>query len=122
MTQKIKELLLRDLCMRLPYKPKVKIGEYYDYIVIGIDFSKEKPIIVEIEGIGERIEVYCESIKPFLHLMSSMTQEEEREYYSTYLGLCETLETYDWLYAHHFDYRGLINKGLALEAPKGMYN
>ena len=31
-------------------------------------------------------------------------------------------EIYDWLNAHHFDYRGLIEKGLALEAPDGMYN
>ena len=29
---------------------------------------------------------------------------------------------YDWLNAHHFDYRGLIEKGLAIEAPEGMYN
>ena len=30
-------------------------------------------------------------------------------------------ELYDWLLKHHFDYRGLIEKGLALEAPKGIY-
>ena len=29
---------------------------------------------------------------------------------------------YDWLNAHHFDYRGLIEKGLAIEALEGMYN
>ena len=35
----------------------------------------------------------------------------------------DTVTSYlDWLNAHHFDYRGLIKKGLALEAPKGMYN
>lgn len=27
----------------------------------------------------------------------------------------------DWLLAHHFDYRGLIPMGLALEATEGMY-
>ena len=33
----------------------------------------------------------------------------------------ETVDSIDWLNAHHFDFRGLIEKGLALEAPKGMY-
>ena len=71
--------------------------------------------------------------------MSSMTEEEKVEYYNTmdketqrnYPNSCDfsesvyysnTIKTFDWLNAHHFDYRGLIEKGLALEAPEGMYN
>ena len=71
--------------------------------------------------------------------MSDMTEEEKEEYYSTmdketqrnYPNSCDysettyyskTIKTFDWLNAHHFDYRGLIEKGLALEAPEGMYN
>ena len=34
----------------------------------------------------------------------------------------EVIEFVNWLNAHHFDYRGLIEKGLALEAQEGMYN
>jgi hypothetical protein len=72
-------------------------------------------------------------IKPYLRPMSSMTEEEEKEYKtisiwgevreskSHYTDICPTIEGYDWLNAHHFDYRGLIEKGLALEAPEGMY-
>ena len=33
----------------------------------------------------------------------------------------KALELLDWLNAHHFDYRNLIGKGLALRAPEGMY-
>ena len=64
--------------------------------------------------------------KPYLRPMSSMTEEEKKElnnvlefqYYSDDSCMCEST---DWLNAHHFDYRGLIERGLALEAPEGMY-
>jgi hypothetical protein len=73
--------------------------------------------------------------------MSSMTEEEDNE--RKQLGIScaikgndnherifdgfgnESVDTqlkaFDWLNAHHFDYRGLISRGLALEAPKDMY-
>ena len=50
MTQQEKELLLQDLCMRLPYRPKVKIGEHSDYAVVGIDLSQRQPVIIEMEN------------------------------------------------------------------------
>ena len=50
--------------------------------------------------------------------MSSMTDEEKEEYINTFLAMWDAV---DWLNAHHFDYRGLIEKGLAIEAPEGMY-
>jgi hypothetical protein len=58
--------------------------------------------------------------------MSSMTEEEGL--IAEEMGCETTLEDWqkvnyiDWLNAHHFDYRGLIEKGLAIEAPEGMYN
>ena len=56
--------------------------------------------------------------KPYLRPMSSMTEEEEKEYHDARSDYYDDLGTYDWLNAHHFDYRGLIEKGLALEAPE----
>ena len=77
-----------------------------------------------------------ENIKPYLRPMSSMTEEERTEF-DTKFHICTKLsehyfayakpiieiyqESIDWLNKHHFDYRGLIEKGLALEAPEGMY-
>ena len=56
--------------------------------------------------------------------MEIMTEEEKKEYNLTKaLSIVDypTLKSFDWLNAHHFDYRGLIEKGLALTAPEGMY-
>jgi hypothetical protein len=90
--------------------------------------------------------LHLEKNLPFLRPMSSMTDEELKEFRRlkqmsvtvvmpngvsllkpTYIVDLEDdgdgmNYLYDWLNAHHFDYRGLIEKGLALEAPKGMYN
>ena len=74
-------------------------------------------------------------VLPYLRPMSSMTKEEKYTYRHM-LGAQLNSEgesimfvyiedfpvVIDWLNAHHFDYRGLIEKGLALEAPEGMYN
>lgn len=38
-----------------------------------------------------------------------------------YDNVVRTIDTFDWLNFHHFDYRGLIEKGLAIEAPEDMY-
>ena len=67
-------------------------------------------------------------IKPYLRPMSSMTEEEKKEYdefefisASHFAHGIEAGELTEWLNSHHFDYRGLIEKGLALPAPEGMY-
>ena len=69
--------------------------------------------------------MYLSEVKPYLRPMSSMTEEEKAEYHSlcdSYYGIYfDTVDSIDWLNAHHFDYRGLIEKGLAIEAPEGMY-
>lgn len=77
--------------------------------------------------------LHIEKNLPFLRSMSSMTEEERNEYLSIKMQETERValaevyrpeaisEIMDWLNKHHFDYRGLIEKSLALEAPKGMY-
>jgi hypothetical protein len=69
-----------------------------------------------------------EYVKPYLRPMSSMTEEEINEFEQITDNLLDngTSEeiwntVIDWLNAHHFDYRGLIGKGLAIEAPNDMY-
>ena len=72
------------------------------------------------------------SVKPYLSPISSMTEEEKKEYYKTFFYSDRyehehqingqiTFETYDWLNKYHFDFRHLIRLGLALKAPEGMY-
>ena len=55
--------------------------------------------------------------------MSSMTEEERQDfaYYVAHGNNSVALDFVDWCNAHHFDHRGLIEKGLALEAPEDMY-
>ena len=55
-----------------------------------------------------------------------MTEEEKEDFGVPFTSeglvtLADTVECIDWLNKHHFDYRGLIEKGLALEAPEGIY-
>ena len=145
MTQEDKELLIRYLSMALPYGLKVWYKYYSENITekfaTSIRLVDEKIALsskFNREGDWYPIEEANELlIKPYLRPMSSMTEEEKKEYRKTqitkwvksvdctnggYYEHRDTLKTFDWLLAHHFDYRGLIEKGLALEALEDMYN
>jgi len=123
MTHEEKQLLLIDLCARLPYGIKTSNGH-------GILKLSPRTDIIYIVDNGHI---------PYLRLMSSMTEEERKEFMHIFDGPiiydensnlvtgfeCNTFEQFvlleNWLNSHHFDYRGLIEKGLALEAPDDMY-
>ena len=134
MTQEEKQLLLKDLCARLPYR-----------VICDMWFEGNEPDkITEVLKCGGLMRLMNSEfnfmVKPYLRPMSSMTEEEKDELYTAmdwYGEIDESGNVYtkgqekvyretfyeytDWLNAHHFDYRGLIEKGLALEAPEGMY-
>ena len=134
MTQKDKELLLKDLCARLPYGVKI----YFGGIPKLLTSITVKPGYTEILVEGEYGKAaYCDFIstynnkeylqeeiaekcKPYLRPMSSMTEEEKAEFLSLPMKVY-SMNSFDWLNTHHFDYRGLIELGLALKAPEGMY-
>ena len=125
MIQKDKELILKDISGRLPYCPVVQISLFRND-------GRKRDIDLDprvTENIWELTDKYC--ALPYLRPMSSMTATEVLEYISLKEsivasdGITYAFETYksiDWLNAHHFDYRNLIEKGLAIEAPEGMYN
>ena len=120
------KLLKIDLCSRLPYSQRVWTEEG-DGILCDTDNLDDNTFIVFIpaDKSGYYISLHVDKFKPYLRSTSSMTLEEEREYNSTKtLSIVDypTLGSYDWLTAHHFDYRGLIEKGLAIEAKEGMYD
>ena len=112
MIQEDKELLLKDLLSRLSYGIKVQYNnEIYNIDYISALYEEVKLDILDNYTIG------ISDIKPYLRPISSMTEEERQEYG---LVLCDELSInqYDWLNSHHFDYRGLIPKGLAIEVTE----
>lgn len=109
MTQEDKELLFKDLCARLPYEVKLQ----FSYVItspailkgIDKDFIECDIVVCELED-----------IKPYLFPLSSMTEEQEYQYREVIASSLNHYEVYDWLNRNHFDYRGLIEKGLAIDA------
>ena len=121
MKQEDKDLLFKELSARYPYGVKILEGGVIIETLQKIEKVSETLYIVNgyDESIGGGFDI--SQVKLYLRPMSSMTEEEEREFEETLQYTQYTLESYDWLNAHHFDYRGLIPMGLALEAPEGMY-
>ena len=130
MTQEDKILLIRDLCGRLPYGVKAYIKnwskldrKYYEgiYTVESIDLSLNT-IVADSERSSVEVIVGDDDyeIKPYLRPMSNMTEEEKLMYEGLMIGTDNNipyiLDVIDWLNAHHFDYRDLIEKGLAIDA------
>ena len=130
MTQEDKEFLIRDLCGRLPYGVKAYIKnwskldrKYYEgiYTVESIDPSLNT-IVADSERSSVKVIVGDDDyeIKPYLRPMSNMTEEEKLMYEGLMIGTDNNipyiLDVIDWLNVHHFDYRGLIEKGLAIDA------
>lgn len=141
MTQEDKELLLKDLCARLPYDTVCQVEfksngkyEFKNMILSGI-FKDEAYFTIENGS------VYSNDYKPYLFPLSSMTEEQKKEISKryklhTYYGLCIEIANHsegywdddnscnlqdylwlvDWLNKNHFDYRGLIKMGLAIDA------
>ena len=123
MTQEEKQLLLVDLCARLPYGVMIQIPKL---------FCPQRKVIEKLVTINDLWHfnddgIYIENVKPYLRPLSSMTEEEKIESlefaweddYGILASYNENIPKYiDWLNAHHFDYRGLIEKGLAIEVTK----
>ena len=128
MTQEDRQILLKDLCARVPYGMKVQ----YMNNIFAIEYVS--PMYGEVKlDTSDNWTVGVSEIKPYLFPMSSMTEEQEKEYdilrdsvptYHYEFGdvmvddtkLCDNWKSIDYLNAHHFDYRGLIEKGLAIDA------
>ena len=118
MTQEEKQLLLADLSARLPYGVKVQ-HQHQDYLdeIQTIEHITRKYGEIETESVLG----FVDDFKPYLRPMSSMTEEERKIYIEISSHLCGEIAAktmIDWLNAHHFDYRGLIPKGLAIEVTE----
>lgn len=142
MTQEHKELLIKDICSRLPYGLLIdyngirttlhdmKVFQLYDGDVI-----KDYTCLIDIFGDNSYVDV--ENIKPYLFPISNMIKEQKEELknlgwnfdnfeihnvseclgtYREFISHLDCFVLIDWLNKNHFDYRGLIKKGLAINA------
>jgi hypothetical protein len=131
MTQEDKELLLKDLCARLPYGVKVlnmaeRINEVCELDSIKISRKHKDKIFVSLTLPNDSVMTGIEMVKPYLRPMSSMTEEERKEYWyiTSVSNHCDAI---DWLNKKMFAYRtingfDMFELGLALKAPEGMYD
>ena len=125
MTQEDKEFLLRDLCARLPYGVKVNNEIQGDFVIYGVCEN-----YIFARTTTSHVDFRVEDIKPYLFPLSSMTEgqcyklasirsgfQDCWKYIKTPipLSICN-FENVDWFNKNHFDYRGLIEKGLAIDA------
>lgn len=144
---KQEDLLLIDLCSRLYYKVKVSLiynNEEYRGTLCAIYPEDNRVIIDDLNKSCHYYNQTCggflideNKVKPYLFPLSSMTNEQKREYHQSTSKDIDMLQDVilermngkdnnnkhaiayngiDWLNAHHFDYRGLIEKGLAIDA------
>ena len=143
MTQEEKELILKDVGARIQYGLKCQV-EYKD----GEGWKNN---VMTLEGVfsdegyftSSRGSIYSNEFKPILRKMSSMSEEEQIKFQQLKNQLVcqvnsadsgvwkinyivdldeDSIKIIDWLNEHHFDYRGLIENGLAIEDDKIYYN
>jgi hypothetical protein len=118
MTQEEKNMLLKDLCGRLPYGVMVQVNDavrgIYDRRLVQVFCDRVSCSVNVCNPLKECICI--DSVRPYLHRMSTMTEEEE-----AVLVNKQGYERYEWLDRKMFDYRGLIPRGLALETPEETY-
>ncbi len=114
-----KEILLSELCSRLPYEVKCDIGDDKPYTLNSIEVNYTDGHLIRFKELknGFIMEVYLSEVKPYLFPLSSMTPEQRTSYnflsnsrHRSSTGLI------NFFYKNHLDYGGLIKKGLAIDA------
>lgn len=121
MTEKDKKLLLTDLCARLPYETWVQY-DGKEWLVTGYGHGRVSLLPSVFSSVGGPCPL-VEEVRPYLRPMSSMTEEEKTEYATIIVKEAEQaaesftfgIDGIDWLNAHHFDFRNLIKRGLAID-------
>ena len=118
-----KDLLLKDLCSRLPYGVRYRHFTWNDEY--GETYIAAQIYSINTDGYVKNCHddetVYIDNVRPYLFPLSSMTGEQKKEYqYITERWMNDPAysisDSIDWLNKNNFDYRGLIEKGLAIDA------
>ena len=112
MTQEEEDLLFKDLCCRLPYGVKVESifinPDTKEHKLCGIEVLDATCLLIIRDGLGK--------FKPYLFPISSMTEEQKKDMIMSSVGIGSDKNVFDWYNKNHFDWRGLIPKGLAEDA------
>ena len=134
MTKENKELLFKDLCARLPYNVICQVefrenGKYNSKVMLLSGIFTDEAYFTTKGG-----SIYSNEYKPYLFPLSSMTEKQEDEWYEVFIDpLSKKLDRHtrqeylqfqadaqafgiEYLLKNHFDYLGLIEKSLALDA------
>ena len=146
--EKTKKVFDADISARIPYRLHCCVYNFdrvvweEDDILYNYDLGGNCQTLKILREHGACLMYY--QIRPYLRPMSSMTEDEKNELHnnseekwanaldfslspvsagevSVELESIAEAADIDWLYSHHFDFRGLIEKGLAIEAPEDMY-
>lgn len=120
MTREQRDLLLKDLCARLPYGVKgekytIRMdGEFVPLIDVEVIIAED---IITLNGCPGYM------IRPYLFPLSSMTEEQKTSHnFLKHSAYANPIKLVDWYNKNHFDYRGLIPMGLAIDATgKNIY-
>ena len=113
----IKKLLIKDLSSRLPYNVICKVefkenGKYKSEVMLLSGIFTDEAYFTTKGG-----SIYSNEYKPYLFPLSSMTEEQKKEWlYTLSSDYHITYDTVDWCNKNHFDHRGLIEKRLAIDA------
>lgn len=128
MEEKDKQLLLKDICARLPYGVMVEIIDKDETIPIRVRKLQTTDITYmnDKRFLNENNDGWWISVKPYLRPMSSMTDEEETLFRCELPAIAKTdaqlvAMRMELFLKGHLDFNHLIGKGLALEAPNDMY-
>lgn len=142
MTQEQKDLLLKDLCARLPYGIKVQ----YENEIFDVEYVCPMYEEVKLDN-HETWTLSIDEVKPYLFPLSSMSEDQKYEFYLRFIvrdcdcvfdyfkfcldngkwhklltSLLAVEEIIDWFHKNHIDYRGLIPVGVAEDATgKNIY-
>ena len=124
MTPENKELLIKDICARLPYNVICQVefkenGKYNSKVMLLSGIFTDEAYFTTKGG-----SIYSNEYKPYLFPISRITEEQKiflrQQKWCIAISTSGTIETtiegIDWLNKNHFDYRGLIERGLAIDA------
>ena len=125
-----KELLLKDFCARLPYGVMCATTDNDGSLpniweIVTADMLNEDFFLIHDSYEASRT-VDVKEVRPYLFPLSSMTEEQKAELSMLVVGVEDIFKSFlievEFYHKHHIDYRGLIEKSLALDATNlGIY-